>query len=465
MDGGASPLAVWLDGDAARVLDPVVLRRLRESGGRVARLPHGTIVCFPSARSGPRLCAFDAGGTLLSALRWHARGGLEEGWVRAPDRTWLVIEPRAGGEGPWGESDRLWWTPGIRSGDHWREAATPLSLFAALDWSRIARIPPLGEPARLPPGAGTAVLNLIAELAGDAGTTTVPYDGPYPTEALFLALLESFRYRGCEGADPLAAFMDGRLTWAPDPHERRFTGDVCVHLRRRIEKVVAAGRTYYRVDWQGIARWSPRRIREGSEGVLCSLWTLGIPVEDHLLLANDGAVIAHLPVAATATAVAAIRPHVMRGVAALVAVRSAAPLAAPIRRCAAEWELEWGPVDRDLIALDAPRARLSWRLLHTLAARLAGAGTAEEGLGQALAALAEIAELLGDSLRRAAQDTLARAGGAEQEAALATEEGGGAGSAADIARAVDALLVAARSLRGVDDHPDVEGDERGDRRR
>jgi len=32
-----------------------------------------------------------------------------------------------------------------------------LTLFEAIDWARIDRIPVLGEPARLPPGGGTAV--------------------------------------------------------------------------------------------------------------------------------------------------------------------------------------------------------------------------------------------------------------------------------------------------------------------
>ncbi len=60
----------------------------------------------------------------------------------------------------------------------------------------------------MPPGGGTAVLNLLAGLAADQGGGPVAYHGPYPSEQLFLALLESFRYEG-GGSDPLAG-LHGR---------------------------------------------------------------------------------------------------------------------------------------------------------------------------------------------------------------------------------------------------------------
>ena len=56
-------------------------------------------------------------------------GALDEGAVRLPDGTWLVIRPRSAHDPRWGRSDVL-----RREDD-----ATPLSHFAALDWA--ARCP------------------------------------------------------------------------------------------------------------------------------------------------------------------------------------------------------------------------------------------------------------------------------------------------------------------------------------
>src|SRR5207245_2649797 len=165
-------------------------------------------------------------------------------WVRIPDGSWLGVEPQATREAPWGWSDRLWHADEPSSGA-WH--GTPLAVFEALDWTRIDRIPALGEPARLPPGGGTAILNLIATLAAEQGAERLVYRGPYPTEQLFLALLESFRYEPAS-ADPLATFMRGGLEWRPAPSERVFVADdLYVQLRERIEKVVW-------LEWGLIAR-------------------------------------------------------------------------------------------------------------------------------------------------------------------------------------------------------------------
>src|SRR5439155_370570 len=90
-------------------------------------------------------------------------------------------------------------------------------------------------------------LNLIAELAREQGAARLAYRGPYPTEQLFLALLESFRYEPADAADPLAAFMSGGLAWTPAPHERLFAADgLYVQRRGRVEKVV--------FEWGAVAR-------------------------------------------------------------------------------------------------------------------------------------------------------------------------------------------------------------------
>src|SRR5947207_914233 len=149
----------------------------------------------------------DRHGSALSALEWSPDGRLGRASVRLPDGGWIAIEPGAGAAGPWGASDLV-----TRDG-------RPLTRLAALDWARVVRIPPLAEPARLPAGAGTTIFNLLARLAAEQGVAVLRYDAPYPTEALFLALLESFRYVPEEAPHPMDAFARGELGWAPAPHD------------------------------------------------------------------------------------------------------------------------------------------------------------------------------------------------------------------------------------------------------
>lgn len=381
---------------------------------------------------------FDRGGGLVAELAWAPGGGLDIAWVRIPDGAWLAIEPRAGADAPWGVSDRITCAAERGSADR-----TPVTLFEALDWSRVDRIPALAEPARLPPGGGTAVLNLIAELARAQGAGRLAYRGPYPTEQLFTALLESFRYVG-DAPDPLAAFMTGGLEWEPAPHERLFAGDgLYVQLRGRIEKVVSRGAAYYRPDWQGVVRHAPKRVRDTRAGVVCSLWALGRPLEDHLLLSREGELLRVLepePVAAPARAMA---HEVRRGIAAAVAAVSAPALAPFIRSVAEAATLEWDALQRELVTAEPGRIRVSVRLRSVLV-ELVGAATGRGAQASlALAAVVELAALAGDALRARAQAALAALAPAEQAAALAAGEAaapGDARGAQEIAGAIEALL-------------------------
>src|SRR5438094_141716 len=198
----------------------------------------------------------DRHGSALSALEGSPDGRLRRARVRLPDGGWIEIEPGAGAAGPWGASDLV-----TRDG-------RPLTRLAALDWARVDRIPPLAEPARLPAGAGTAIFNLLARLAAEQGVAVLRYDAPYPTEALFLALLESFRYVPEEAPNPMDAFARGELEWAPAPHDVAIeAGGVWVQRRERGEKVVCAGRVYYRPGWQGVRRVAPRAGRRRARPV------------------------------------------------------------------------------------------------------------------------------------------------------------------------------------------------------
>ena len=54
----------------------------------------------------------------------------------------------------------------------------------------------IAAPGKLPPGAGAALLNVIALLA----ERPLRYAGPYPTPALYRALRRSFRTTATEGS-------------------------------------------------------------------------------------------------------------------------------------------------------------------------------------------------------------------------------------------------------------------------
>jgi hypothetical protein len=296
----------------------------------------------------------------------------------------------------------------------------------------------LAEPARLPPDAACAVLNLIAGLAMDGGCSRLAYTGPYPTEQLFLILLESFRYETDE-SDPLAAFVSGRLAWTPAPHERVRLGDgVTVQLRDRVDKVVWRGRAYSRAHWQGIARHAPRRVRDADGDVLCSLWTLGEPIEDHLRLDPDATVVEVIALPAAGTAPRPLPATVMAGVASATAALSAAPLASSLREVAADCELAWASVDRDLVAVEGRRLQVSYGVRDAFLRRLRGAPTRPERLGLGLAMVTEIAHLLGDVLRARAQAGVA-ALAPDAQARLLGESGAAADGADDARRIADAI--------------------------
>jgi hypothetical protein len=388
-----------------------------DSPGAIVGLPHGTTVTYSA--SGRRLLERDRHGHDLARLDWR-NDMLVSASVRIGDGSWLTIEPRATSDAPWGLSDRLW------------HHGTPLTLFTATDFARIVSIPTLAEPSRLPPGGGTAVLNLLAGLATDQRCGPVAYQGPYPSEELFLALLESFHYEE-GGSDPLEAFRAGALTWAPAPYERELTAPgVWIQRRERIEKVTWEGRSYYRRDWQDVRRHTAHRIRDSGQSVICSLWAFEDPVEDHLRIdAHDDPVV--LPVEPPSPRVLPAPPALLAGLAAVVAARSIPVLGPLIMEEASGLRLEWAPLVRDLVTLDNDRLCLSNRLLPAIRSRQTAASTHEERAGAAVAILAEIAHLIGDILRRRAQARLAALPESQQKRILEADV---AIPDAEIARAI-----------------------------
>jgi hypothetical protein len=411
----------------------------RRGDQRIVRGVYGTSIAYAPASGEPshrspyrRALEQDRHGTELAALCWRGDGSLARAAVRIADGSWIELEPRATGEAPWGWSDRLW------------RGGTAVTLFATVDYGCLTCIPPLAEPARLPPGGGTAILNLIAGLAADQECPQLTYRGPYPTEQLFLALLESFRYR-TDAPDPLDAFMAGGLPWRPAPHERLFAGDgVFVQLRDGVEKVVWHGRTYYRSHWQGVRRRAPRRVRDAGDSVLCSLWVLDTALEDHLRLDREGELLEIVAVPVPPPGVESVPPAVTTGIVAVVASESAPALEPFIKDEGQTLRLEWGPVERELLTVEAGRVRISNRVLPIAIERIRAAAARSERAAAGLEVLAELSGLLGDELRARAQRRLLSLPEAEQAARVerAPPRRPDA-SAREIVGAVEALLARA----------------------
>jgi hypothetical protein len=442
----AGRLRAWLADPSVAAVDPLTIERLRErlAAGEddallIAPQPHGTLVVRePAPGAAPRrVLELDPNGAVLTALRWTEDGRLGHAWIRVADDSWIMIEPRAAYERPWGLCDRLWHAVHPSAAAH-----VPLTLVEALGYEAVDRIPVLLEPARLPAGAGAAVLNLVAALAADAGRGRLEYRGPYPTEQLFLGLLESFRY-DTEEADPLAAFMGGRVAWIPAPHERVCPAPgVTVHVRGRVEKVVWRERIYHRPDWQGVHRHAPRRVRDVDGAVVCSLWALGEALEDHLRLDAGGTTVEVIAPPRAALPPRRLPAAVLAGAAAAAAALGAAPLAPIVREIARGCELMWASLDGDLVVVERTRLRVSYTLRDALSRRLRTASTRPRRLAIALAALTELAHLLGDPLRSRAQAHLATLP-PETQAHLLTHTDSDqdrATTAHHIARATDALL-------------------------
>jgi hypothetical protein len=402
--------------DAARVA--ALTASLEDADPPVTAGRWGSLICYDGGPGRRRLLQFDRRGHLVAALRWRAAGALAWAKCLTAGGLWIGIEPRAAQHPAWGVSDRLWL---LEADGAWRPREA-LTVFQALDWARPDFIPPLAEPRRLPPGAGSAVLNLVSGLMKDHGVTGVRYRGPYPTEQLFTTLLESFRYDPSESM-PLERFLAGGLDWQPAPYElHRVTPRVGVQLRHEVEKVVSDDLAFYRSQWQSVTRREPRVVRHDGERIVCSLWALGGPIEDRLVLDRSGELVAAPQARADPTPATPLPPVWSTALAQLIARESAPPLAGAIGDVMAVIALEWGPVAGDLLSVSGQTIRLSHRLREAAAAALRGAAVPEERAEQALRFVLEVARLLAPEIRSRAQSRLETLCEAEQARVWAESE-------------------------------------------
>ncbi len=416
--------------------------------------PHGSITGYWPGSPPRRGLELDRHGHAVLAIQRGPDERFAAGWVRSLDGSIVGVLP-GGAEHPlWGAADRLVGDAGL------------LTVCAAVDWDRIAGIPAVADPTRLPPGAGSAILGLLAGLAADQQAGPLRYRGPYATEQLFWALGESFRFDPAE-RDPLGRFLDGAeeaflagalreapLDWAPAPHERLFVdGGPSVQLRDGVEKVWWEGRTYYRTEWQGLTRREHRVVRpvttpEGRVRFVVGLVALGRPVEDHLVLDGDGALL-ESPAPAGPTGGAerevALAPVWREALEPLLPL-DATPLLGPA--IAAVWpalDVRWGPVARDLVEARGARVRISPALARLYVAERAARPDVAERRGLAQALVREVLSLVGPPLRQGAASWLdaqpAGRQGALLEAARRADRQGAAGrAAAPLGRLLDALV-------------------------
>jgi hypothetical protein len=273
-----------------------------------------------------------------------------------------------------------------------------LTVMSAIDWARPTQIPAIAEPGRLPAGAGGVIINVLALLSrsgvsfrapfGDepnnvsdrsrtnSDLTALRYAGPWPTSALYQALLRSFTTTASE-AEFTAGGIERALRGARDvlpfeffaaPHERIAIAGGHVEIRTGLERAVIDGVAYARDG--GVARLVENRAE---------VWFGDAPWAEVATFAADGSVLAgpHPLPACTSDAIGKAFPAGLReAIAELVAEAVAAPLADAARAAVVHGPIVWA----DLGARAARREREGFAVHAALWERLAPSGLARVAL-------------------------------------------------------------------------------------
>ena len=290
----------------------------------------GILLLEEPAGAPPRLwAAMDAFGWLHALLDWVPEG-LGHAWLRLPGGDGLEIHPGAASHPLWGQSDELRHITGSLGATRSRTAG----LLPALPYHRLETLPPFDRPGDLPPGAGGAVLNLLACLLRLQGRQTARYRGPYPTAALFASLNRCFRpsLPGMEqGPSPIEKSQGGAaqseeqtgevqlrarfsreemtlafrgemvanpIAWEPAPFAQMLPAThVLVHLRDGVETAWIGRKAFRFQPWRngllaaGASIWretGPGEPAEGTPTYGVGLAMLGRPWRRFLLLGPDG---------------------------------------------------------------------------------------------------------------------------------------------------------------------------------
>ncbi len=220
----------------------------------------------------------------------------------------------------------------------------PLTTISVIEWARPTEIPAIADPGKLPAGSGGAIMNVIAQLAHDAGVKALRYAGPYPTTALWKTLGRSFSVYGTEEAFT-ANLVERMATLArdpipidflPHPHERLAIAGGHVELREGIERVTLDGVTYERGG-------SPARLVDGTRA---ELWFGDTRYAVVAKLAPDGSLREALPLPVCESDVIgqAFPPALVGALAQLIAELVPVPLASRVSRWLAAHPVIWADV-------------------------------------------------------------------------------------------------------------------------
>lgn len=278
----------------------------------------------------------------------------------------------------------------IRAGD------SELARVAAVDWQRPARIPAIDAPARVPTGAGTTLLNVLA-LGGHAAGRRLRYVGPYPTAALWASLHECFvAEAGATEARFTAGVLERALLgdvaevpidFVPAPFERvQVAPRAVVHLRDGVERLYLGGAT-----------WAPhapvRRLLRDGDRLRAVLWLAGAEWAEVAALDGAGRLLdgPHpLPPVLSSVLGKAFPAALAGALGELIAADEPPLLAAAVREVVRDVPIVWGDP-----GADAARTLAGVLVVHAgLWERLAGASLTV--LAEALAAaLAPAIKLLG----------------------------------------------------------------------
>jgi hypothetical protein len=398
------------------------------------RSHYGALTLFqpPTLAAGQprRIASFDRHGRLLLFLYWTAQGRLTHFKVRGLDGRFLGVMRGSASHLGWGDSDCIW----LLDGEDGFTIDRSLTLFRSVSYEDLDFLPPLDTPAALPAGGGSTILNVLAVLAQDQRKELLRYRGPYPSERLFAALRESFRYSGepgavrerftrdAEEAAVQLAMKEADVDWAPHPHERFFpAAHTCVQLRDGIEKVYDRGTIYYRPDLAADAYtvWM-QRTEDGDTRYIAGLMVLGQALEAHLVLDSQGAILERPPVK---------RDWDIRGGVELsedwkaMLVRLIATESSPLLRSALWPEIEgltflWAPLRRRLWVIEGNDVFLHAGMAAVYRDALSRAKSAGERLLLAARFASELARLIGSFLRTRAQERLAGLSAQAQQLAL-----------------------------------------------
>lgn len=228
---------------------------------------------------------------------------------------------------------------------HVIRAGATTTAMSALDWRRPTEIPTLAAPGRLPPGAGAALIDLIAVLAARAGVPALRYAGPYPTPALWRSLARAFRTAGTEAAFtadliPRAARLARDpipIDFVPAPCERVAIAGGHVELRDGVERVVLGGVAY-------APGGSPARLIRDGDRTRVEIWFGDGPYAHVATLGPDGDPVSGphpIPPCESRVLGAEFPPPLVGALAELVAEAVPAPLAADARAWIAARPMVW----------------------------------------------------------------------------------------------------------------------------